>query len=171
VEVFLNPKAFLARLRIVGALTGRRYPNPILETVRLEVTDRGVAHLRATDHDASICLSAPILKVLQAGTVQIPLLQVAKALNGLATGSATLRDLPPETLPIAQDPKTPTRQLVLSIPAGALTFPTFDPAQFPTPRSTATTAEVELPAWRFSRLITRTQYAADEHATRYALGG
>ncbi len=54
---------------------------------------------------------------------------------------------------------------------GTLTFPTFDPVNFPVQRLDLVTAEVKLPAWKFIRLIVRTQYAADEHAARYALGG
>jgi DNA polymerase-3 subunit beta len=171
VEVSINPKNFLERLRLVGAFTGRRYPLPILETVRLEAHVEGQASLRASDLDADISVSVPVLKVIQPGVAQLPCAQVVKTLGGLRCGRVVLRETDPETLPMGPGPNVPTRRVSVETAQGTVALPTFDPANFPLQRLDPVTAEVKLPAWRFVRLIVRTQHAADEHATRFALGG
>jgi DNA polymerase III sliding clamp (beta) subunit (PCNA family) len=171
VEVSVHPKTFLERLRLAGSLTGKRYPSPVLETVQLEVTDARSGWLRATDGQASIELLVPVLKVTHPGVVQLPRNPVVKALTGVKAQGVTIREEPADTLPISPDARTPSRQVTIVAPQGTMTFPTFDPAHFPRLEPDEPEHSVRLPAWRFSRLVKRTLFAADEDATRWALGG
>ncbi len=171
VEVSVHPKTFLERLRLAGSLTGKRYPSPVLETVQLDVSDARSGLLRASDGQASIELSVPVLKVTRPGVVQLPKTAVVKALTGVKASSVTIREEPAETLPISPDGKTPSRQVTVIAPQGTMTFATFDPAYFPKLAPEEAEHSVRLPGWRFSRLVERTLFAADEDATRWALGG
>jgi DNA polymerase-3 subunit beta len=171
VEVSVHPRTFLERLRLAGSLTGKRYPSPVLETVQLEVTDGRLAWLRAADGQGSIELRVPVLKVLRPGVVQLPKGPVVKALSGLKAPGVTLREEPAATVPIAPDARTSTRQVTVDSPQGTVTLTTFDPACFPRTLPEESQHSVRLPAWRFSRLVRRTLFAADEHSTRFALGG
>jgi hypothetical protein len=171
VEVSVHPRTFLERLRLAGSLAGKRYPSPILETVQLEVTDARSGWLRASDGQASIEIPVPVLKVTHSGVVQLPRTPVAKALTGVKGSSVTIREEPAGTLPIVADAKTPSRQVTVVAPQGTMTFATFDPAHFPRLAPEEPEHSVRLPAWRFSRLVERTVFAADEDATRWALGG
>lgn len=170
-EVSVHPKTFLERLRLAGSLTGKRYPSPVLETVQLEVTDARSGVLRASDGQAAIELPVPVLRVASPGVVQLPKSAVVKALTGVKAPSVTIREEPSDTLPISPDAKTPSRQVTVIAPQGTMTFATFDPAHFPVAAVEEPEHSVRLPAWRFSRLVERTVFAADEDSTRWALGG
>jgi DNA polymerase-3 subunit beta len=172
VHVQLNPKRFLERFRPVATLTSKRsYPRPVLETVQMEVTADGKAFLRATDLEATIAVAVPVLKVLAPGIVQLPRDQVVKPLADVKVWSVDLEEIPPETLPLSADPKVPTKKMSLRTPRSTVVLSTFDPEHFPVLSPGESTGEVTLPAWRLVRLIERTEFAADEDSTRYALGG
>jgi DNA polymerase-3 subunit beta len=170
-EVTVHPRQFLERLRLAGALAGKRYPTPVLETVQFEASSGRDAWLRASDGRADITLAVSVLKVLSPGIVQLPRDQTVRALAGVKGGSATVREVPSDTVPIAADAKLASRQVAIDSPRGTITLATFDPAYFPTRTLEEPEHSVRLPAWRFARLIRRTEFAADEQSTRWALGG
>lgn len=71
-HVQLAPRAFLARFKAASALAGRRWPRPVLESIRLEATADGRGVLKATDVDAFVAVDVPLLKVISPGVVQLP---------------------------------------------------------------------------------------------------
>lgn len=170
-QVRINPRQVLPRLRALTPLVGRHYPSPILETVRLDATPDGRGTLRATDLEAGAEVEVPLLKVIRPGVAQLPHRAITKAIADAKAGSVEIEGLPPETLPLAADPKLPSRKVAVVTPSTLVTLPTFDPQYFPGIAVAEPTHAVEVPAWKLRRLIARTQFAADEHATRYALRG
>ena len=170
-QVSLNPKQFLPRLKAVAALRGRSYPHPILETVQMEGAENGGGWLRATHLNAGAELQVPLIRVKRPGTVQLPLRAVTKALAGARAACVDIEVLAPDTLPVQSDARTPCRKIVVGTPRSSVTLPAFDPEYFPVFTRHELPQHVELPAWRLMRLITRTVFASDENATRYALGG
>jgi DNA polymerase III subunit beta len=169
-HVLINTKQFLGHFKALTPLAVSRFQRPILETLQLEVTPEGQGVLRATNLDADLSLEVPLLKVHRGGTVQLPL-AVARALQDAKTSSVELEGFAPETLPFMADPARPCRRVALRTTSGVVTLQTFDPQHFPPQVVGPTTADIELRAWRLTRLIERTRYAVDEDSTRYALGG
>ena len=168
-HVQLAPRAFLARFKAASALAGRRWPRPVLESIRLEATADGRGVLKATDVDAFVAVDVPLLKVISPGVVQLPRDRLPRLLAE-AQGAVTLEELPAEADTVPQQASVPTRKVTVRTARGSLTLPAFDPGLFPVQTDANTNATVTLAAWRLVRLIERTAFAADVHATRYALG-
>jgi DNA polymerase III sliding clamp (beta) subunit (PCNA family) len=66
---------------------------------------------------------------------------------------------------------TPTRMVVISGATTNSALPTYRPEDIPVPEEPDLTGSVQIPIWRLRGLIEATTFAADPHATRYALGG
>lgn len=168
-HVQIAPRSFLTRLKAASALAGRRWPSPVLESVRLEAAADGRGTLRASNGDASVAVEVPILKILEPGAVQLPRGRLPRLLAE-ARGAATIAEVPSDSDSAPEQASVPTRKVTVRTPRGSLTLPTFDPSLFPLPEDATAKATVTLPAWRLVRIIERAAFAADAHASRYALG-
>src|SRR5512135_717758 len=110
------------------------------------------------------------IKSIRRGALQLPTASVIRAVAEAKTWSVEIEEIPSETL-LFRDPKVPSRKVAVRTPQGALTFATYDPADFPAITPLELTHTVEIQAWRLRRLLARTHFAADNHATRNTPGG
>jgi DNA polymerase III sliding clamp (beta) subunit (PCNA family) len=171
-SVSVNPKPFLERFRAVALFAARKSEVPILETVQLEATGEGNTWLRAGNFDSECSLSVPVMKRSSPGVVQLSKDQVVKVMRDVKGNSVAFEGLPHDTLVLSSEPSQRTRGVMVRTTASSVALATFDPQRFPARRVQETaTATVELPAWKLSRALSRTLYAADPDSTHSALGG
>ena len=88
-------RAFRRRLAAVAAAIPRHCSKPLLETVRLEIDERGRGTICATDLETWVRVRAPILHVIRSGAAQLPAAALATLLGEAANGDVEL-DADPE---------------------------------------------------------------------------
>lgn len=133
-----------------------RSPKPILQNVRLDVTEAG-GILMATDMEVGIRLNVPGLEVSKPGSVVLP----------VARFGSILRESSDDKLKL----ETTDRGTTVKGDRSEFKLNAENPDEFP---SVATFKEEkfhELPARLLKEFIRRTIFATDTESSRYALGG
>lgn len=155
-KILANREGLLAAFGMVASACPSRSPKPILQNVKLTVTDDG-ATLSATDLEVGITCRVFGVKTDNPGSVILPTQRVQQILR-------TCRD---EELAIETEGDT------LHIRGLHSTFemPTDDPDLFPDVPDFAASAYHVVTSGDFKQAIRRTMFATDVESTRYALGG
>lgn len=169
-KVSINPGQFLKCFHVAACLIPRYGPSPVLETVRLEVSEGGAARLWARSLNAQLSLAVPVIKVLTPGACQLPAQEVERFLKKARCGVLVVERGGQKKHPAA-GPGTLSEEIAIRVGDDTRAFPTCDPADFEIKAMAAVRNPVSLRAWRLSRLIRQTLFAADVDAPRYALGG
>ncbi len=155
-KISCDREQLLQAFQTVASVAPTRSPKPILQNVKLEVTEDG-AELSATDLEVGIRHQVSGVDVQAPGVV---VLSVAKF-------GAILRESTDETLHLEADSQGTTIRGERS----QFRFPAENPADFPKVTRFEETSFHEVPARLLRELIRRTVFATDNESSRYALGG
>jgi DNA polymerase-3 subunit beta len=155
-KISCDREQLLQAFQTVASVAPSRSPKPILQNVKLEVTEQG-AMISATDLEVGIRHKVTGVDVQSPGVV---LLSVARF-------GPILRESSDETLHIESDGQGTTIRGERS----QYRLQAEDPAEFPSVTGFEETSFVEVPARLLRELIRRTVFATDSESSRYALGG
>ncbi len=170
-HVTVHPKRFAERLKAVSGFAAKHSTFKPLSTVLFTVAEDGTATLRARTSEAELRCSVPLASMIEPGAVLLVSEALLKAFGDGKGPPVRIQEVAPEKVPMTSDPNVPTRRVVVATSRLEVGFPSYRPEDFPEPIEQEPSKFVELPAWRFDRLIERTQFATDPDSTRYALGG
>ncbi len=146
----------LAAFQLAAAVAPSRSPKPILQNVKLDVTDDG-AVLTATDLEVGMRLTVPGVTADATGSA---LLQVARF-------GSILRETADPVIKIETD----GRGTIVRGERSEFRLPAENPDEFPTVAQFSEGGYLEVPARLLRELIRRTVFATDNESSRYALGG
>lgn len=147
---------FLAAFQTASSIVPARSPKPILQNVKLEVTnDR--ATLLATDLEIGIRVDVVGVEIEAPGSVVLPTHRV----------SSILRESSDAKLSLVVD----GNGTIVRGERSEFRLPGENPAEFPTVASFDEASYHEIPARLLREMIRRTVFATDNESTRYALGG
>ena len=155
-KVTCDREAFLAAFQTAAAVVPSRSPKPILQNIKLEVTDQG-AILLATDLEIGIRIQVPGIQAQVPGSAILP----------LGRFGSILRESSDTTLRLESD----GQGTLVRGERSEFKLPAENPQEFPTVADFNETAFHELPARLLRELIKRTIFATDNESSRYALGG
>lgn len=155
-KISCDREQLLQAFQTVAAVAPARSPKPILQNVKLEVTEQQ-AVLSATD------LEVGIRHQVSGVDIQVPGVVV---LSVTRFGSI-LRESTDQTLHLEADGQGTTIRGERS----QFRLPSENPAEFPRVTDFEETIFYELPARLLKELIRRTVFATDNESSRYALGG
>jgi len=155
-KVTCDREAFLAAFQTAAAVVPSRSPKPILQNIKLEVTDQS-AILLATDLEIGIRIQVPGIQAQVPGSAILP----------LGRFGSILRESSDATLRLESDGQGTLLRGELS----EFKLPAENPQEFPTVADFNETSFHELPARLLRELIKRTIFATDNESSRYALGG
>ncbi len=155
-KVTCDREKLLAAFQTAAAVAPTRSPKPILQNVKLEVTDAG-AILLATDLEVGIRIHVPGVEVQVAGSAVLP----------IGRFGAILRESGDEQLRLETDGQS----TVVRGQRSEFKLPAEDPHEFPAVAGFSEAKYHELPARLLRELIRRTIFATDNESSRYALGG
>ncbi len=151
-----NREQLLQAFSAVAPVAPTRSPMPILQSVKLDVTDAG-ATLLATDNEVSIRHSVSGVEVSATGAVLLP----------VGRFGSILRESSDATLLIESDgAKTLVRG-----ERSRFNLPAENPAGFPSVADFDAESYYEAPARLLKEVIRRTIFATETESSRYALGG
>jgi DNA polymerase III subunit beta len=155
-KVTCDRESLLAAFQTAAAVVPARSPKPILQNIKLEVSDKG-AILLATDLEIGIRIEVPGIQVHTAGSAILP----------LGRFGSILRESSDATLQLESDGQSTSVRGERS----QFKLPSENPQEFPAVADFNEKAFHELPARLFRELIKRTIFATDNESSRYALGG
>jgi DNA polymerase III subunit beta len=155
-KISCDREQLLQAFQTVATVAPSRSPKPILQNVKLDVTQDG-ASLTATDLEVGIRHAVTGVDVQAAGSVVLPVTRFG----------SILRESTDQTLHIESDGNGATIRGERS----KFQLPAENPAEFPTVADFAETSYFEAPARLLRELIRRTVFATDNESSRYALGG
>lgn len=155
-KVTCQRETLLAAFQTAAAVVPTRSPKPILQNIKLEVSDAG-AILLATDLEVGIRIQVPGIQAQVPGSAILP----------LSRFGSILRESSDETLRLEADGQATTVRGERS----EFTLPAENPQEFPTVADFTDTAFHELSARLLREMIRRTIFATDNESSRYALGG
>ena len=155
-KVTCNRESLLAAFQTAAAVVPSRSPKPILQNIKLEVTDSG-AILLATDLEIGIRIQVQGIQAEVPGSAILP----------LARFGSILRESSDETLRLESDGQATSVRGERS----EFKLPAENPQEFPSVADFTETAYHELPARLLREMIRRTSFATDNESSRYALGG
>jgi DNA polymerase-3 subunit beta len=155
-KVTCDREALLAAFQTAAAVVPTRSPKPILQNIKLEVSDAG-AILLATDLEVGIRIQVPGIQVQVPGSAILP----------LSRFGSILRESSDATLRLEADGQATTVRGERS----EFKLPAENPQEFPTVADFTDTAFHELSARLLREMIRRTIFATDNESSRYALGG
>jgi len=155
-QIQCDREKLLRAFQTVASVVPSRSPKPILQNIKLETTDDGIA-LTATDLEVGIRIDLGGFPVATGGRALLPVDRVG----------SILREAPDEKLTIASD----GRRVVIEGQQSKFQLPAEDPMAYPDIQSFDAEAYHEVPAAAFRGLVRRTIFATDNESTRYALGG
>ena len=155
-KVTCDREALLAAFQTAAAVVPARSPKPILQNMKLEVSDTE-AILLATDLEVGIRLQVPGIQAQVPGSAVLPLNRFG----------SILRESSDATLQLESDGKATTVRGERS----EFQLPAENPQEFPAVADFQEQAYHELAARAFRELIKRTIFATDNESSRYALGG
>lgn len=160
-KITCDREKLLAAFQAVAAVAPARSPKPILQNVKLDVSESGQATLSATDLEVSIrrelALEGESVQVETAGSVLLP----------VARFGAILRESSDATFRIESDgAKTLVRG-----ERSRFNLPSENPTEFPAPTGFDAEAYYQAPTPLLKAMIRRTIFATDNESSRYALGG
>ena len=155
-KISCDREQLLHAFQTVASVAPARSPKPILQNVKLEVTDQAVT-LLATDLEVGIRHSVTGVDIQSPGVVVLSVTRFG----------SILRESTDETLHLESDGSATTIRGERS----QFRLPAENPAEFPqvTPFEEADYHTV--PARLLRELIRRTVFATDNESSRYALGG
>lgn len=155
-KVTCDRESLLAAFQTAAAVVPSRSPKPILQNIKLEVSDAG-AILLATDLEIGIRLQVPGIQVQTAGSAILP----------LGRFNSILRESSDATLQIESDGKA----TLVRGERSEFKLPAENPQEFPAVADFNEKSYHELSARALRELIKRTIFATDNESSRYALGG
>jgi DNA polymerase-3 subunit beta len=158
-KVICEREALLAAFGTAATVAPQRSPKPILQNIKLEVSDKG-ANLLATDLEIGIRIQVPGVQTQVSGSAILP----------VARFGPILRESSDDTLSIEGDGESTTVRGERS----QFKLPAENPQEFPAVAEFGEASEKsfhELPARLLRELIKRTIFATDNESSRYALGG
>ena len=155
-KVTCDREALLAAFQTAAAVVPSRSPKPILQNIKLEVTDQG-AILLATDLEIGIRIQVPGIQVHTPGSAILP----------LGRFGSILRESSDDMLHLESDGQSTTVRGERS----EFKLPSENPQEFPAVADFQEGAYHELSARLLRELIKRTIFATDNESSRYALGG
>jgi DNA polymerase-3 subunit beta len=155
-KVTCDREALLAAFQTAAAVVPTRSPKPILQNIKLEVTDAS-AILLATDLEVGIRIQVPGIQAQVPGSAILPVLRFGSILR--ESSDATLR--------LEADGQATTVRGERS----EFKLPAENPQEFPTVADFTDSAYHELSARALREMIRRTIFATDNESSRYALGG
>jgi len=155
-KVTCNREKLLAAFQTAAAVAPARSTKPILQNVKLEVTENS-AILLATDLEVGIRNSVPGLDVKVPGSAILP----------LGRFGSILRESSDETLSLEADGQA----TIVRGERSEFKLPAENPEEFPGVAAFTDQKYHETPARILRELIRRTIFATDNESSRYALGG
>ncbi len=155
-KVTCDREALLAAFQTAAAVVPSRSPKPILQNIKLEVSDSG-AILLATDLEIGIRIQVPGIQVEIPGSAILP----------LSRFGSILRESTDDTLQLESDGQA----TLVRGQRSEFKLPAENPQEFPTVADFTEKAYHELPARVLKEAIRRTIFATDNESSRYALGG
>jgi DNA polymerase-3 subunit beta len=155
-KVTCDRESLLAAFQTASAVVPSRSPKPILQNIKLEVSDTG-AILLATDLEIGIRLQVPGIQVQTAGSAILP----------LGRFGSILRESSDATLQLESDGKA----TLVRGERSEFKLPAENPQEFPAVADFNEKSFHELSARALRELIKRTIFATDNESSRYALGG
>ncbi len=155
-KVTCDREALLAAFQTAAAVVPARSPKPILQNIKLEVTDTG-AILLATDLEIGIRITVSGIQTQVPGSAILP----------LGRFGSILRESSDEQLRLESD----AQSTVVRGERSEFKLPVENPQEFPAVANFNESAFHELSARLLRELIKRTIFATDNESSRYALGG
>ncbi len=155
-KVTCEREALLAAFQTAAAVVPSRSPKPILQNIKLEVSDQG-AILLATDLEIGIRIQVPGIQVQVPGSAILPLSRFGSILRETSDANLHLESDGQGTLVRGE--------------RSEFKLPAENPQDFPSVAEFTENAYHELPARLLRELIRRTIFATDNESSRYALGG
>jgi DNA polymerase-3 subunit beta len=155
-KIRCNRAKFWEAFQTVAPVVPTRSPKPILQNVKLDVSDDGVV-VSATDLEMGIRCNVAEVEVQAAGSAVLP----------VGRFGGILRESPDEYLDIEADPQGTSVKGERS----RFKLPGENPAEFPDVATFAEENYHEVPARFLKEVIRRTIFATDTESSRYALGG
>lgn len=147
---------FLETFQIAAAIAPSRSTKPVLQSVKLELTESSATFL-ATDSEIAVRAQVEGIETQVPGTVLLP----------VARFNSFLRECQDESLQleVADD------AVKVQGKSSQVRFQAQNPDEFPAIVTFGESAFYRLPAARLRELIKRTAFATDVESSRYALGG
>ncbi|HEX3725372.1 MAG TPA: DNA polymerase III subunit beta, partial [Pirellulales bacterium] len=154
--VTCDREALLSAFQTAAGVVPSRSPKPILQNIKLDVTDQG-AILLATDLEIGIRIHVPGIQAQVPGSAILP----------LGRFGSILRESSDSSLQLESDGQATSVRGERS----QFKLPAENPQEFPAVADFNESAFHELPARLLRELIKRTIFATDNESSRYALGG
>lgn len=155
-KVTCERESLLAAFQTAAAVVPTRSPKPILQNIKLEVSDSG-AILLATDLEIGIRIQASGVQSDVPGSAILP----------LGRFGSILRESSDETLRIESDGQA----TLVRGERSEFKLPSENPQEFPSVAEFNESSYHEMAARTLRELIRRTIFATDNESSRYALGG
>jgi DNA polymerase-3 subunit beta len=155
-RITCDREPLLSAFQTAAMVAPSRSPKPILQNIKLEVTDSG-AIVMATDMEVGVRIEVPGIQVDALGSALFP----------VSRFGSILRESSDEKLAIEVDAagvRVRGERSEFKLSGG-------NPDEFPSVVSFAEEKYHKLPARLFKELIRRTLFATDTESSRYALGG
>lgn len=156
-KITCNREPLLQAFQAVAAVAPSRSPKPILQNVKLEVSEDGSATFMATDLEVGIRYQVEGVEVQAAGAVVLPVTRFG----------SILRESSDDTFKIETDGKN----TVIKGERSRFNLPAENPSEFPAVASFDDQTYYKTTARLLKELIRRTIFATDNESSRYALGG
>ncbi len=155
-KISCDPEQLLQAFQTVASVAPSRSPKPILQNVKLEVTDQAVT-LLATDLEVGIRHAVTGVDIQSPGV----------AILSVSRFGSILRESTDQMLHLESDSQGTTIRGERS----QFRLPAEDPAEFPQVTGFEESDFHTVPARLLRELIRRTAFATDNESSRYALGG
>ncbi len=155
-KITCDREKLLAAFQTAAGVAPARSPKPILQNIKLEVSD-GNAMLLATDLEVGIRIQVPGIEAKVNGAALLPLNRMGPI----------LRESSDEQLSIEADGQSTLVRGQYS----EFKLPAENPHEFPTIAGFDEAKYHEVPARALRELVRRTIFATDNESSRYALGG
>jgi DNA polymerase-3 subunit beta len=155
-KITCDREKILAAFQTAAAVAPNRSPKPILQNVKLEVTESSAVFM-ATDMEVGIRIDVPGIEVETPGSVVL----------SVAHFGSILRESNDEKLRLEAD----EQGAVIRGERNEFNLPSANPHEFPEVVGFAEDKFHEVPARLFKELVRRTLFATDTESSRYALGG
>ncbi|MEC8571366.1 MAG: DNA polymerase III subunit beta [Planctomycetota bacterium] len=155
-KIEIQRESFLNVFSIAGSVAPTRSPKPVLETVKIEVTQSGTT-LLATNMDIGMRLEVPDVTVHQPGVALLPVSRL----------SPFLRESRDQTLSI----DVSSEKIVLKGNQSQVTLQARNPDEFPPVATFEEESYIQVKSSVLKQIIHRTVFATDNESSRFALGG
>jgi DNA polymerase-3 subunit beta len=150
-KITINRQSFLSAFQLVASATSDKTPKPILQNVKLEVTEE-CSTLIATDLEVSVRVKLEGIESDATGEIMLPVQRMTSILRECSEDKITF--------------KSEDKKMVVKAGKSKFTLVTQDPAEFPAVAQFDSEQYHEIKATAFSQMIQRTLFSAD-----YGIGG